>query len=60
MHIYDNSLSIMVNSEVIADGVVSTGPEIYISFLSDDTETASGFKIKYDAGKKGFLFYLYL
>lgn len=32
--------------------VMSTGRDIFIYFLSDDTETTSGFKIQFEAGKK--------
>ena len=32
--------------------ITSTGRDIFINFLSDDTETASGFKIQFEAGMK--------
>ena len=41
-------------SPYLPDNIVSRGPEIYITFVTDETETASGFKIKYDAGKYSF------
>ena len=63
MYIYDgdNPLATEIGtltglSPYLPDNVISTGPDIYISFISDTTETANGFKIRYNAGKKGFLF----
>ena len=35
----------------LPDNIVSTGQDIYLSLVTDVTETASGFKVKYDAGK---------
>ena len=37
------------------ENIVSTGPHIYISFITDETETASGFIIMYDAGENSLL-----
>ena len=37
---------------ILPPNVASSGPDIYISFTSDGSETSSGFIIQYDAGKK--------
>ena len=36
---------------IFSDNFVSTGPDIYISFISDENLTKLGFRIQYDAGK---------
>ena len=30
--------------------VTSTGPDIFLYFVSDDTETNPGFRVEYDSG----------
>ena len=34
-----------------SNDVISTGRDIFITFLSDDTKTKTGFKIQFEAGK---------
>ena len=58
-----NSSSLQV--QLLLGDVRSTGRDIFINFLSDDTETRPGFIIQFDAGKRKSLpikvsFYLYL
>ena len=62
MYIYDGNSTLATEiarlTGIIPDDVISNGSDIYISFISDLTETRSGFKIKFDAivinGKNGF------
>ena len=39
---------------ILPDEVMSTGRDIFINFLSDDSEATSGFQIQFNAGKKLF------
>ena len=58
MYVYDGdnvfAPEIAVLTGILPDDVSSTGRDIYISFISDDTVTTSGFIIHFDSGKKLF------
>ena len=60
LNIYDGNdifaTEIASLSGILAEVVMSSGPNIFLNFLSDDTETSSGFKIQYWAGKIRFNF----
>ena len=36
---------------MVPDDIISSGPNIFLNFLSDDTETSFGFRIKHARGK---------
>ena len=58
MYVYDGdnafATEIAVLTGILPGDVSSTGRDIYISFISDVSETASGFRIHFDTGKKLF------
>ena len=58
MNVYDgdglNATKIGRLTGIFPDNVVSTGPDIYLSFVSDENLSKSWFKIQYDAGKNWF------
>ena len=37
------------------DPVMSSGPDIYLNFLSDQSEQTAGFRIQYERSKNEFL-----
>ena len=56
-------IAAFTGSSTLPDYVVSTGPDMFITFLSDETETRSGFKIWYSAGENSFCYlglYIYI
>ena len=40
-----------LTGNVLPSDIVSTGSDIFINLLSDDTEVKTGFNIQYEAGK---------
>ena len=36
----------------LPDNITSTGKDIYLNLISDETQNGMGFKIQFDAGKK--------
>ena len=55
LYVYDGPslLDVQIASltGILPEDIISSGPDIFLNFLSDDTETMDGFKIQYDAGK---------
>ena len=54
MYVYDGSslfdIELASLTGIFPDDVTSTGTELYINFISDESETAPGFLIQFDAG----------
>ena len=46
--LFDIELALLTG--IFPDDVISTGTELYINFISDESETAPGFLIQFDAG----------
>ena len=40
-----------LTGDTIPDDIQSTGPDLYINFVSDDSENWDGFIIQYSVGK---------
>ena len=59
VHVYDGdspfSSLIVSLTGIHLDNVASTGPDIYIRFVTDNIQSSSGFRIRYDAGKNCFV-----
>ena len=36
---------------ILPEEITSTGPDIFLNFVSDSTETTPGFRIEYASGK---------
>ena len=55
LNVYDGpsvlDIEIASLSGILPDTVTSTGPDMFLNFLTDSSVTAPGFKIRYDAGK---------
>ena len=53
VYVYDGGNSFVTEIAVLTgtftEDVTSTGTELFINFLSDDTVTAAGFRIQFDA-----------
>ena len=56
VYVYDGGslfdIELAVLTGIFPDDVISTGTELYINFVSDESETTAGFLIQFDAGKK--------
>ena len=55
--LFDSELARLTG--IFPDDVISTGTELYINFISDESETTLGFKIQFDAGKNEYFKYSY-
>ena len=55
LYVYDGdsplALELVNLTGILLSNVASSGPNIYIRFSSDFSETSAGFRIQYDAGK---------
>ena len=56
LYVFDGIDVIAALTGVLPEVVSSTGPDIYLNFLSDDSEARPGFKIRFDAGMIRLIF----
>lgn len=63
MYVYDGDSTsapeIASLTGTLPDELMSTGRDIFINFISDDSETTLGFRIQFDTSKKIFNLYNY-
>ena len=49
--LFDNLMESLTGELLPEYQVTSTGPDLFLNLVSDDTETTPGFKVRFDASK---------